>query len=59
MKGVLKFIVATVVVVVALIAGVLAYQAWGVSAGEGEKDEIDIQHKKSANAAADTADIFD
>lgn len=59
MKGVVKFIVATIVVVVVLIGGILAYQTWGVSHKEGEKDALDIANEKSANAAADTADIFD
>lgn len=61
MKGVSKFIIYTVLILILAIGGVLLYQTFGVSedANWEDKDELELQQEHSADSVVNSNSIFD
>lgn len=60
MKSAAKFILYTVIVLVLAVAGILLYQAYGISEAENyELEQVDIEQANSADSVANSSSLFD
>lgn len=60
MKNAAKFILYTVIVLVLAVAGILLYQAYGISDAENyELEQVDIEQANSADSVANSSNLFD
>lgn len=60
MKNAAKFILYTVIVLVLAVAGILLYQAYGISDNEEYiPEQVDIEQAQSADSVANSSNLFD
>ncbi len=61
MKGVTKFILYIILIIVLAVAGVLLYQTYGVpdKTDWEDKDEVELEQEHTADSVAASSGIFD
>lgn len=60
MKTTVKFILYVILVIVLAVAGILLYQAYGISDADTYViEQIDIEQKQSADSVVNSSELFD
>ncbi len=60
MKSTAKFIIYVIIIIVIAVAGILLYQAYGISEEDTYVlEEVDIEQAQSADSVVNSSDLFD